>query len=155
MKNRLLALVVSLVMGLAAGGCGPSEEPQTPATPTTLAPATSSGPRPDVQVTSLELGRSVNPDKTMQDATIIFKPNDTVYASIIMEGQAPTLAVKGRFTRDSGQVVEECTQNLAVSGRAVTEFHVARPDGWPVGRYNFEVLLNGNSAASKGFEIEP
>jgi hypothetical protein len=27
----------------------------------------------------------------------------------------------------------------------VTEFHVAKPDGWPKGSYKVEVFLNGNS----------
>ena len=150
MRNRLFAVVASLIVGLATVSCGPSEEPQSVMTPTTAA-----GPAANVRVTSLELGRSVNDDKTMYDATVIFKPGDTVYASIILEGEAPALVVQGRFTRDDGQVVDASTQKLAIPGHLVTEFHVSQPGGWPVGRYSFEVRLDGDSAAKKTFEIEP
>jgi hypothetical protein len=149
MKSRVRSVAVSVVVLLAVAGCGPSETPESGPTPT------SPGAAAAARVTSLELGRSVNPDKTMHDATVIFKPGDTVYASIILEGNAPTVAVKGRFTGADGQPIQESTQNLPVAGRAVTEFHVARSDGWPVGRYNFEVLLDGSPAASKEFEVEP
>jgi hypothetical protein len=150
MRNRILVGVASLIVTLATVSCGPSEEPQSVMTPTTAA-----GPAPNVHVTSLELGRSVNDDKTMHDATVIFKPGDTVYASIILDGEASTLAVQGRFMRDDGHVVAASTQKLAVPGRLVTEFHVSQPDGWSVGHYSFEVLFDGNSAGTKAFEIEP
>jgi len=149
MRNRILVGVASLIVTLATVSCGPSEEPQSVMTPTTAA-----GPAPNVHVTSLELGRSVNDDKTMHDATVIFKPGDTVYASIILDGEASTLAVQGRFMRD-GHVVAASTQKLAVPGRLVTEFHVSQPDGWSVGHCSFEVLFDGNSAGTKAFEIEP
>jgi len=150
MRNRLSVAVACLVVASVVASCGPSEEPESGPVPTTPA-----GPPANVSVTSLELGRSVNPDKTMHDATVIFKPGDTVYASIILEGDAPTVGVKGRFTRDDGQLVQASTQRVAVAGRLVTEFHVSQPDGWPVGHYNFEVLLDTRSAATKAFEIEP
>jgi len=158
MKSRVRSVAVSVVVLLAVAGCGPSETPESGPTPTS--PGAAAGPTPTspgaaaaARVTSLELGRSVKPDKTMSDATLTFKPGDTVYASIIMVGNAPTVAVKGRFTGADGKPIQESTQNLPVAGRAVTEFHVARSDGWPVGRYNFEVLLDGIPAGSKEFEV--
>jgi hypothetical protein len=155
MKNRLLAVVATLAVGLAAGGCGPSEEEpqtQTRVAQPTSPPIPASGPP---HVTSLEIGRSVNPDKTMRDATVTFKTSDSVYVSIIILGQAQTVAVKGRFTSDDGKPVEESEQKLAVPGRAVVEFHVTRAEGetWPVGHYNFEVFLDGTSAGTKSFEV--
>jgi len=158
MKSRVRSVVVSVVVLLAVAGCGPSETTESGPTPTS--PGAAAGPTPTspgaaaaARVTSLELGRSVNPDKTMHDATVNFKPGDTVYASIIMVGNAQTVAVKGRFTGADGKPIQESTQNLPVAGRAATEFHVARSDGWPVGRYNFEVLLDGIPAGSKEFEV--
>ena len=106
---------------------------------------------------NVDIGRSVNPDNTMRDATVIFKPFDSVYAMVILEGQAQSVTMKGRFTREDGQLVEESEQKLAVPGRAVIEFHVAKAEGetWPVGNYSFEVFLDGTSAGTKTFEVVP
>jgi hypothetical protein len=39
------------------------------------------------------------------------------------------------------------------SERAATEFHVAKPDGWPAGRYRVEIALNGEPAGARDFEV--
>ena len=107
-----------------------------------------------VRVSQIDLGRSVNADKTINDNTASFKPNDTVYASIATRGAAATATLKARWTYQDGQVVNESTQTIAPTGDARTEFHVSKPDGWPTGKYKLEVLLNGSSAATKDFEVE-
>jgi hypothetical protein len=43
---------------------------------------------------------------------------------------------------------------ISPTGPAVTEFHLSKPDGWPVGNYRIEVLLNGTQAATKSFEVK-
>ena len=71
------------------------------------------------------------------------------------EGAASTATLKTRWTFADGQVVDESTQTIAPTGNARTEFHISKPDGWPVGKYKFEVFLNGASAATKDFSVEP
>ena len=39
------------------------------------------------------------------------------------------------------------------AGSAVTEFHLSKPDGWPVGSYRVEVSLNGAPAGNKEFKV--
>ena len=87
------------------------------------------------------------------DKTDSFKPNDTIYASIATGGTAATATLKGRWTYQDGQVVNESTQTIAPTGDARTEFHISKPDGWPTGKYKLEVFLNGFSAATKDFEV--
>ncbi|HSF14920.1 MAG TPA: hypothetical protein VLK65_05155 [Vicinamibacteria bacterium] len=51
-------------------------------------------------------------------------------------------------------MVDESKQNIVPTGNAnVTEFHLSKPDGWPTGGYEVEVLLNGASAGTKGFKV--
>ncbi len=104
-------------------------------------------------VKDVDLGRTLNPDKTIGDNTGEFKPSETVYASVQTEGDGGGV-LKARWTFQDGQVVDETTQNVATSGPANTEFHVAKPDGFPVGKYRVEIALNGNVAASKEFEVK-
>ena len=107
-----------------------------------------------VRVSQIDMGRSLNADKTISDTSNSFKANDTIYASIATVGTAPTAALKARWTFQDGQVVNESTQTIAPTGDARTEFHISKPDGWPAGRYKLEVFLNDSSAATKDFEVQ-
>jgi hypothetical protein len=107
-----------------------------------------------VRVTDVNLGRSVNADKTVGNSTESFRPNDTIYASVVTEGSAPNASLKARWTYQDGQLVDESAQTIAPTGKATTEFHISKPDGWPAGRYKVEVSLNGASARTKDFEVK-
>ena len=50
--------------------------------------------------------------------------------------------------------MDESSQTVQASGKTRTEFHVSKPDGWPIGRYRVDVTLNGNPAGSKDFEVK-
>jgi hypothetical protein len=106
-----------------------------------------------VRVSQIDLGRSLNADKTINDNTDSFKPNDAIYASIATEGSAASATLKARWTYQDGQVVNESTQTISPTGNARTEFHISKPDGWPTGKYKLEAFLNGSSAATKDFEV--
>ena len=141
--TSILALALAAV--LSAACTRSSENPG--ATGTT-------GTGDSVRVSQIDLGRSLNADKTINDNTASFKPNDTVYASIATRGAAATATLKARWTYQDGQVVNESTQTIAPTGDARTEFHVSKPDGWPPGKYKVEVFVNESSAGTKDFDVE-
>jgi hypothetical protein len=131
-------IVVSLPLAVALLGCSTSK----PATPTV------------VKVTDIDIGRSVAADKTIADETDSFRPGDTFYVSVKTDGSAPSAILTARWTYQDGQVVDESRQDITANGSAaVTEFHLSKPDGWPAGGYNVEVLLNGTSAGRKDFKV--
>lgn len=141
--TSVLALTLAAVL---SGACTKkSEAPGTTGTTGTAA---------GVRVSQIDLGRSLNADKTIGDNTSSFKPTDTIYASIATAGSAPTTAVKARWTYQDGQVVNESTQTIAPTADARTEFHISKPDGWPPGKYKLEVFLDGSPAGTKDFEVE-
>jgi len=107
-----------------------------------------------VRVSQIDMGRSLTADKTINDNTDSFKPNDTIYASIVTEGTAATATLKALWTYQDGQVVNESTQTIAPTGTARTEFHISKPDGWPTGKYKLEVFLNGSSAATRDVRVD-
>jgi hypothetical protein len=118
-------------------------------------PAPTGGATPQsVRVTEVDLGRSLNADKTIGDKTDSFRPADTIYAAVVTEGSAATAALKTRWTYQDGQLVDESVRTIAPSGKATTEFHISKPDGWPPGKYKVEVFLDGASAGTKNFEIK-
>ena len=140
LRTSILALTLAAVLSAAC-----TENPG--ATGTT-------GNGVGVRVSQIDMGRSLTADKTISDNTDSFKPNDTIYASIVTEGTAATATLKARWTYQDGQVVNESTQTIAPTGNARTEFHISKPDGWPIGKYTLEVFLNGSSAATRDVEVE-
>ena len=140
--NRVLIplLCIGLAVGAAACAKKAAETPST--TPAQLS------------VTGLDLGRSVGGDKRVTEKVSDFRPNDVIYASVLTSGASPNAVLRARWTFGDGQLVSESEQTIAPSGDAATEFHVSKPDGWPVGKYKVEVFLNGTPAQSKDFEVK-
>jgi hypothetical protein len=140
--TSILALTLA---GVLSGACNKSS--QSPGTTGTT------GTDAGVRISQVDVGRSLTADKMIGDKTDSFKPTDTIYASILTEGTSSAATLKGRWTYQDGQVVDEATQTIAPTGEARTEFHVSKPDGWPAGNYKLEVFLNGASVATKGFAV--
>jgi hypothetical protein len=139
--TSILALTLAAVLSSACTKSG--ENPGTTGTTGTV-----------VRVSHIDMGRSLTADKTINDKTDSFKPNDTIYASIATEGTAASATLKARWTYQDGQSVNESTQTIAPTGDARSEFHISKADGWPPGKYKLEVFVNGSSAATKDFEVE-
>jgi len=106
-----------------------------------------------VRVTDVTLGRSVGGDKSISDRTESFKPNDTFYASVATDGSSPSATLRAKWLFEDGQLVDESTRTIAPNGVERTEFHISKPNGWPVGKYKLEVFLNDQSAGTKNFEV--
>jgi hypothetical protein len=153
MKNRfaLPALVLAAAVSLAA--CGKKEPPPPPPTPI---PVATPIPTPvPFKVVSVDLGKSIGDDKKVKDAAATFGPKDTIYAVVSTEGVAPKVALKARWTYGAkGTLVNEEGRDISSTGPAATEFHIAKPSGWPVGKYKVEVSADGAVAATKDFEVK-
>ena len=144
-------LVSILVVSLSLVACQRSEAPAVapPAPVATPAPA----PAP-FRVSGIELGKAIDADKRVTAPSSSFAPGDTIYASVATVGASPSVTLVARWTYQDGQLVNEETQAIAPTGAAVTEFHIAKPDGWPVGSYQLEVIANGTSAGTRAFQVQ-
>ena len=134
-------IVAGLISSLALVGCS-----RPAATP----PPSADTP---VKVVDIELGRSVGTDKTIADKTDNVSPTDTVYVAVKTEGSATSATLQAQWTYEDGQPVDEASQTIAPRGPAVTEFHVAKPDGLPAGQYKVQIFLNGTPAGSESFRV--
>jgi hypothetical protein len=144
---RTLLLVVFTLLLVA--GCSKKEEPRPEPTPQ---------PTPAVvpiAVDGVDLGNQLGPDKRVVTVIDVFKPHDTIYATVHTSGVSSNATLNAHWTYGSkGQVVSDTTQTIAPTGPAVTEFHITKPSGWPKGDYTVVILLNGQSAASKNFKVQ-
>jgi hypothetical protein len=144
MRAALFALLALLLLA-----CGRSE---------TSAPALVSAPAPSgapgaARVSAIELGSAIGTDKRVAAPGASFAPADTIYASVSTEGSAPALTLTARWTYEDGQLVNETSETIAPDGPATTEFQIAKPDGFPTGRYRVEIRADGTPAGSQDFEV--
>ena len=132
--TRLWSLHLALsvvVTGIALGACRPGEP---------------------LQVESLQLGRTLNSDNTVNAHTTRFKPDDTVYVSLLsVQPRSGTVTVRWIL---NGQTVSEATRDVSYTREAATEFHLQNSGGFPPGSYRVDVLVNGQPAGSRQFTVE-
>ena len=143
--GRVLLATAFLVLAIACKKDTPPSAP-APAPPPPPPPAAAV-----IEVSGVELGSAIGADKRVTTATDVFKPADTIYAAVVTAGTAPRATITAKFTFEDGQVVDESSQEVA--GAGVTEFHISKPDGWPAGKYQLEVLLDGKSVSTRAFEV--
>ena len=145
MSRSIARLALALLAVAVLQACSREAPPAFP-------PPTATGT--SLTVSDISVGRGVNPDRTIADKTDTFRPQDTFYVSVRTEGSSSGASLKARWIYDNGQPVSESTESIAPTGTAVTELHAVKPDGWPVGNYKVEVLLDGVSAGTHEFKVE-
>jgi hypothetical protein len=105
-----------------------------------------------LQVKTLQLGKSLNPDNSVGTHTTRFKPDDTIYVSLLSEEPGEgTVTVRWML---GGQVVSEATRDVSYMRPAATEFHLQNSGGFPSGEYRVEILVNGQPAGTREFRVE-
>ncbi len=153
---RSLAIALSVTVALAA--CGKKEEAPAPvvapAPPPVVAQVTPPPAPESVSFAGLKLGNAVDANQNVTAPMTSFAKTDTIYAAVSTNGAAPNAAIVAKWTFGDGQLVDESSQSIAPTGAAVTTFHVAKPDGWPVGAYKVNITIDGNPVASQGFEVK-
>jgi hypothetical protein len=161
-NNRIpTALLVALLGAVAVAGCKKKEEPVVATTPP---PATTPAPAPapvaaTASVTSVDLGNALGAEARVATPMTTFAPKDTIYAGIATSTSDPAASVPAKLAVKwthvgSNQVVHEESRDLSLSGIGNTEFHIAKPDGWPTGKYKVEVSLDGNVVQTREFEVK-
>lgn len=133
---------------LALLACHREERSEPPA----ASPPVSAAPDLPARVAWIELGSAADSNGRVTAPSSRFAPKDTIYVSVLTDGQPTGSTLSARWTYEDGQVVSENRQTLGAD-RHATEFHIAKPDGWPAGRYQVEIALNGQPAGSKEFEV--
>lgn len=143
----------TLLLLFAAGFPTGCKKAETTTPPAATAPPPVSAPTP-VRVVQISLGKSLNSDKTIAEPTSTFAPTDKLIASVATEGTASSATLTARWTYEDGQTVNESSKSIAPTGPAATEFTLEKPDGWPTGKYQVEVLLNGASAGKRDLVVQ-
>ena len=160
------ALAVALIAAVALAAC--KRDAETPVATDTAPVATTPAPAPlpsatapaamSTSVSDLQLGNAVGPDNRVGTPATSFGTRDTLYASVTTAANTTgALGARWSYLGADGTAapVAVDTQTKNVSGAAATthEFHITKPDGWPVGRYRVEVTLDGNVVQTRDFDV--
>ncbi len=155
--KSIVSLVAALLLGLTLAACGKKEQPAPPPAAVTPPPA----PVQDlvnvpVSVKGISLGNAIGDTKQVAAPMDSFGAKDTIYAVVqtIGTGKSTLKAVWTFHKGDKTAPVNETTQEIDAAGPANSEFHISKPDGWPVGDYQVEVLLNGTSVGTQKFSVK-
>ena len=108
--------------------------------------------RPPLHVGTLQLGSKLNGDNTIATHTTRFKPDDHIYAAVLTDATGAS-AITARWTYNGRTVLEE-ERKVSYKGAGATAFEFKSASGFPVGDYRVEVLVDGQSAASRDFRVE-
>jgi hypothetical protein len=120
-----------MTLGLVTAGCRPS------------------GP---LRVTTIQTGKSLNSDKSVGSHTTRFRPDDTMFASVLTDGPGSgTIGVRWRY---AGRLVSEETKDVSYRDHAATEFHIQNSSGFPAGEYTVEILVDGQPFATRSLRVE-
>lgn len=128
--RRLTSLLAAAALSASLAGCSPE----------------------DLRVTSIQLGRSLNPDNTVSSFTTRFVPGETVYLSVATTG-AGSRTISVRWTYE-GRVIDEPKKQVSYKIAAATEFRLQSVTAFPPGGYIAEVFLDGQSVGSREFRVE-
>lgn len=163
LQNKLTqALLVAVIGSVAIVGCKKKEDaaPAPAVTEPAPAPAPVAAPAATASVTTVELGNAVGPDMKLTATGTSFKPTDTITVSIntLTSDPAATVASKvgAKWTYANGAEIMEIsneTKDLNLTGTSATNFQIAKPGGFPVGKYKVEVSLDGMAVQTKDFEV--
>ncbi|MCI4567958.1 hypothetical protein [Lysobacter sp. CFH 32150] len=155
-----LILLVAVLGGLALVGCKKKEaEVPVVTPPVATEPTPAPAPVATASVVSVDLGNAVGADMKVATPVTTFTPKDTIFASIATNTSDAMATVPGKLTAkwthvDSNQTINEESKDIAFAGPGVTTFQIAKPDGWPAGKYKLEVSLDGAVVQTREFEVK-
>jgi hypothetical protein len=160
-RRRSTSFIIAVSCALALGACGKQEAPPPAATP---APAPAPAPAPPpvaapvapvTTFTSIALGNAVDADGKVAASSVTFAPKDTIYAVVTTTSTGMANAtVSAKWTYQGGVPVSSGEEKIAANGPATTTFHIAKPDGFPVGRYTIEISIDGKISNSTSFDVK-
>ncbi len=107
-----------------------------------------SGP---LALANIQVGRSLNQDRSVGSITTLFKPNETVYVAVQTGAGKGVISVKWKF---GSQVIDEPSKKVDYDGLASTEFHLMNSGGFPPGDYSVDVFIDGVQVGTRAFKVD-
>ena len=110
------------------------------------------GPSEPLNIVGIQTGKTLNTDHSVGKHAISFRPDDTMYVSVLSNGRgAGTITVKWSLY---GRVIHEVTKKVSYNDQAATDFRFQAADGFPVGDYTIDVIVDGKTHETRRVKVE-
>jgi len=110
------------------------------------------GPSEPLNVVGIQTGKSLNSDHSIGTHAASFHPNDPMYVSVLSNGRGKgTITVTWTF---AGRELQKLTKKVSYNGQAATDFRFVAADGFPVGDYMIDVIVDGKTIESRRVKVE-
>lgn len=124
------ALLLGAVISLVAAGCRANDP---------------------LELDTIQVGRALSADNRIGQHTITFRPDDTIYVSVLTtDTGSGTVGVKWMY---GDRVISEPSKEVSYKGAAATEFHIQNSGGFPEGKYSVEAFIDGQSVGTRTFTV--
>lgn len=105
-----------------------------------------------LELANIQVGRSLNQDRSISSITTLFKPNETIYVSVQTKAAGKgTISVTWKY---GTRVIDQPSKQVDYNGPASTEFHMQNSGGFPPGDYSVDVLIDGVQVGSRAFKVD-
>jgi len=104
-----------------------------------------------LELSNIQIGRSLNQDGSVASITTLFKPSETIYVAVQTGAGKGVVGVKWKY---GNKVVGEPTKSVDYnSGPKSTEFHLQNSGGFPPGDYSVDVFIDGVQVGTRAFKV--
>lgn len=153
-RTTVVYLVALIALSMSFAACAKKEQPAASADPSmtrpTIPPMNAQG---GARVERVTTAKSVNPDDSPGEAAAAFAKGDTVYVSLWTANAPVGTELRARWIGTDGKQFNEDRIVTDTAGDGYTSFYARNRNGWAVGNYRVEILLNGQPAASVAFVV--
>lgn len=149
-----MPLFAALASVLVLAAC--NRDTPAPATPPAApAPAPEPAPAPPAPaaVTSVELGNAIDAENRVAMPASEFSTTDTIHASVATDGGSAA-RLTARWTYGEESQLVRSTDADVLAGPQVVAFDIQHPEGWPVGNYRLEVMLDGTVVETREYAVK-
>jgi hypothetical protein len=104
-----------------------------------------------LELDTIQVGRALSSDNRIGQITSLFRPDDTIYVSVLTtDTGSGTIGVKWMF---GDRLISEPSKDVSYKGAAATEFHIQNSGGFPEGQYSVEAFIDGVSVGRRPFTV--
>jgi hypothetical protein len=104
-----------------------------------------------LEVDTIQVGRALSTDNRIGQITSVFRPDDTIYVSVLTtDTGSGTVGVKWMY---GDRLISEPSKEVSYKGAAATEFHIQNSGGFPEGQYSVEAFIDGVSVGRRPFTV--
>lgn len=120
-------------------------------------PADTEAPAPDLgefKIASVTLGSALDRENNVVGAKTVFAATDVIHAVVLSTGKHAGLTLSAKWNTAAGALVAESAQALVPNSATYTAFTLANPAGWPVGKYQVAIAVDGRVLQTRVFEVK-